>query len=195
MVTGVCAEGSLQKGFSEHLCIMVKRSGVAFNVKCFFYVHVIPIGIKQGSCHLSCSVLWFCASLAEDSGFPGDELNTETQLCVCWRKGWACSIFAKCFPRLAGAVLTKTVPLKRQRQTGSCLPRHLTATAVPPCSTWTFLLGAVEGREAQPPWQANTCNTLQRTDVVHQGPGFCLMGQSEETIEPLNHNTFLHHLR
>ena len=43
MVSGAYAEVSLEKGFSMYLCIMVKMSGVAFNIKCFYSVQAIPI--------------------------------------------------------------------------------------------------------------------------------------------------------
>lgn len=58
-------------------------------------------------------------------GVPEDELNTETQLPVRWHKGWACSTFAKCFPRLAVGTHTETVPLKQQWQMVACLLRQL----------------------------------------------------------------------
>lgn len=91
MVSGACAVVSLQRRFSVHLCITVKRPGVPFSVKCFFSVRVIPIrALKK-----------------EDTLCPAQFSASEIQLYVCWCEGWACSIFVECFHRMGGALLPR----------------------------------------------------------------------------------------
>lgn len=58
MVSGARAEVSLQKGFCMHLCIEVKRPGVAFNIKWFFSVQVIPVRALRKEA-TTCPALFF----------------------------------------------------------------------------------------------------------------------------------------
>lgn len=57
-LSGAGAEVPLQKGFCMHLCIKVKRPGVAFNIKWFFSVQVIPVrALKKEA--TTCPALFF----------------------------------------------------------------------------------------------------------------------------------------